>query len=497
VNARQGAILAALAFSTTLLAEAPAWAADSPANSAGGHAPPNIVYILADDLGWKDVGFHGSDIHTPHIDELARTGARLEQFYAQPMCTPSRAALMTGRYPHRYGLQTLVIPSAGKYGLATDEWLLPQALKEAGYKTAIVGKWHLGHADRKFWPRQRGFDYQYGPLLGEIDYFTHSAHGTRDWFRDNEPLREEGYVTRLLGQDAVKLIENHDPKTPLFLYLAFTAPHAPFQAPQAYLDQYQHIADPSRRAYAAMITAMDDEIGRVVTALDKRHMRDNTLIVFQSDNGGPRSAKFTGEVDMSHASIPADNGPYRDGKGMLYEGGTRVAALINWPGHIKPGTIVDQPIHLVDMFPTLTRLAGAAPGNGKPLAGVPLGTGKRLDGFDVWPAIAAGKRSPRTEVVYDTEPFRAAIRQGDWKLIWHASLPSKVELFNLARDPSETTDLAKQNPQIVAELQQRIEALAREAVPPLLLPEMLGISKNVLFGSVALPADAVLLEQQP
>ena len=190
----------------------PAVAAPPASPSASAAAKPNIVYILADDLGWKDVGFHGSDIRTPSIDTLAREGARLEQLYTQPLCTPSRAALMTGRYPFRYGLQTLVIPSNGRYGLDTQEWILPQALKEAGYRTAIVGKWHLGHADRKYWPRQRGFDYQYGPLLGEIDYFTHSAHGTRDWFRDNEPVKEEGYVTQLLGRDAVKLIEGHDTK---------------------------------------------------------------------------------------------------------------------------------------------------------------------------------------------------------------------------------------------------------------------------------------------
>src|SRR5262245_5560180 len=223
---------------------------------------PNIVYIVADDLGWKDVGFHGSDIKTPNIDRLAATGARLGQFYAQPMCTPSRAALMTGRYPNRYGLQTGVIPSAGKYGLATDEWLLPQALKEAGYQTAIIGKWHLGHADRKYWPRQRGFDYQYGPLLGEIDYFTHSAHGSIDWFRNNQLVREPGYVTALLGKDAARLITDPATRQPLLLYLTFTAPHAPYQAPQEYVDGYRQIADPNRRAYAAMITAMDDEIGR-------------------------------------------------------------------------------------------------------------------------------------------------------------------------------------------------------------------------------------------
>lgn len=174
----------------------------------------NIIYILADDLGWADVGFHGSDILTPNIDELAKTGARLEQFYVQPMCTPTRAALMTGRYPLRYGLQTLVIPASLSYGLPTDEWLLPQALKEAGYTTAIVGKWHLGHAKREFWPKQRGFDYQYGAQLGEIDYFTHSVHGKLDWYRDNKQVNEKGYVTSLLGDDAVRFIDAQNAKKP-------------------------------------------------------------------------------------------------------------------------------------------------------------------------------------------------------------------------------------------------------------------------------------------
>ena len=231
---------------------------------------------------------------------------------------------------------------------------------------------------------------------------------------------------------------------------------------------------------------MDEQIGRVVDALEKRKMRDNTLIVFQSDNGGPRSAKFTGEVDTSGGTIPADNGPYRDGKGTLYEGGTRVAALINWPAHIPPGSVVDQPIHMVDMYPTLAGLAGVVPGKGKP-----------LDGLDAWPAIALGKPSPRDEVVYAIEPFHAALRKGSWKLVWQATLPSKVELFNLAQDPSETTDLAAPNPQRVAELQQRIEALAREAAPPLLLKEAFGAAMHVLFGSVALPAEEKDLEKVP
>jgi arylsulfatase B len=447
---------------------------------------PNIVYIVADDQGWKDVGFHGSDIRTPNIDRLAKGGARLEQFYAQPMCTPSRAALMTGRYPHRYGLQTLVIPSAGTYGLATDEWLLPQALKEAGYSTAIVGKWHLGHADRKYWPRQRGFDHHYGPLLGEIDYFTHSAHGTLDWFRDEQPVKEQGYVTTLLGDEAVRLIEQRDGKAPFFLYLAFTAPHSPYQVPDEAMVQYKAIADPARRAYAGMITAMDTEIGKVIAALERQNLRANTLIVFQSDNGGPHSAKFTGEVDLSKSTIPPSNSPFRDGKATLYEGGTRVTAVANWPDHIPAGAVVDQPIHIVDMFPTLAGLAGAPSGKQKP-----------LDGLDVWTTISQGKPSPRTEVVYDIEPFRAALRKGNWKLIWYATLPSRVELYDIARDPSEKTDLAAQNPKVVADLKERIEVLARDAVPPLILAEALPVLKSQLFGSVVLPEEARAVERQP
>jgi arylsulfatase A-like enzyme len=437
---------------------------------------PNIIYIVADDLGWKDVGFHGSDIETPNIDKIAAGGVRLEQFYAQPMCTPTRAALMTGRYPFRYGLQTAVIPSSHTYGLPTDEWLLPQALKEAGYQTAIVGKWHLGHGDPKYWPRQRGFDYQYGPLIGEIDYFSHEQHGVLDWYRNNKPIREQGYSTALIGNEAVTLIDEHDPKIPLYLYLTFNAPHTPYQAPQEYLDRYKSVADPSRRAYAAMITAMDDQIGRVLEALDKNNMRDNTLIFFQSDNGGTRNAMFAGEGDMSKIKIPVDNGPYRDGKGSLYEGGTRVIALANWPGRIKSGSTVDEMIHVVDMYPTLVSLAGARLGKNKP-----------LDGVDVWPTISEGKPSLRTEIVYNIEPFRAGIRQGDWKLIWRTPLPSAVELYNIKEDPSEKSNLATENSETVAKLQKRANELAATMVEPMLLQREFAAMRERLHLPPALP----------
>ncbi len=445
---------------------------------------PNIVYIVADDLGWKDVGYHGSDIKTPNIDRLAQTGARLEQFYAQPMCTPTRAALMTGRYPFRYGLQTVVIPSSGTYGLATDEWLLPQALKEAGYETAIIGKWHLGHADRKYWPRQRGFDYQYGPLIGEIDYFTHEQHGVLDWYRNNKPLHEKGYSTTLLGNEAVKLIRAHDPVVPLYLYLTFNAPHTPYQAPQAYLDRYKEIADPSRRAYAAMITAMDDEIGRVVAALDNKGMRDNTLIIFQSDNGGTRNPMFAGEVDVSKIKIPVDNGSYRDGKGSLYEGGTRVVALANWPGHIKPGSTVDGMLHVVDMYPTLAQLAGAPTTRAKP-----------LDGLNVWPTISEGQPSPRTEIVYNIEPFRAGVREGDWKLIWRTPLPASAELYNIGQDPYEKHDVASLNPDKVVRLQKRANELAGTMAKSLFLQAEFDAIRKRLHMPPALPGEETSFNQ--
>jgi arylsulfatase A-like enzyme len=371
-----------------------------------------------------------------------------------------------------------VIPSAGKYGLATDEWLLPQVLKQAGYQTAIVGKWHLGHVDKKYWPSQRGFDYSYGPLIGEIDHFKHTSHGVVDWYRNNKIVKEDGYDTQLFGADAVRLINSHDTKSPLFLYLAFTAPHTPYQAPQNYLDKYKEIADPLRRAYAAQITAMDDQIGKVVEALEKRKMRDNTLIFFVSDNGGTRSNLFVGEAAVK-GELPPSNGPYRDGKGSVYEGGMRVVALANWPGRIKPG-VVNGMMQIVDIYPTLAGLAGAQLGKNKP-----------LDGVDVWQTVSEGKPSARTEVVYNVEPYRAAVREGDWKLVWTTLLPPTIELFDLGKDASESKNLADEHPEKVKELQARVIELAKQAKPPLFLLELvrLGLSHAPEFPDLGGPED--------
>jgi len=462
-----GALTAAMAMGAVGAARA----ADTP--------PPHIIYIVADDLGWADVGFNGSDIPTPNIDALAAEGARLGQFYTQPMCTPTRAALMTGRYPLRYGLQTGVIPSAGTYGLPTDEYLMPQALRDAGYRTALVGKWHLGHADTKFWPMQRGFDSFYGALVGEIDHFEHASHGVKDWYRDNAPLDEAGFDNTLFGQEAARVIEGHDPAQPLFIYLAFTAPHSPFQAPEEYVRRFAHVEDEQRRLYSAMVSVMDDEIGRVVAALEAKGMRENTLIVFHSDNGGVRDSMFAGESKVGD-NLPASNGPFRAGKGTTYEGGTRVCACVNWPGRVRPGEVTGM-LHVVDMLPTLAALAGAD-----------LGASKPLDGMDVWAAIAEGAETPRTEVIYNVDPTNGTVREGDLKLVWTALLPGSVELFDIGADPGEATNLAGQDPETVAALQAKVVEIASGMAPPLLMMEAIALT----FGAPPVAADPATLFSQ-
>ena len=426
---------------------------------------PNIIFIMADDLGNADLGYRGSRIATPNIDKLAQGGVRLESFYGQQVCTPARAALMTGRYPMRYGLQTLVIFPSHTYGLPTDERTLPQALKEAGYKTLMVGKWHLGHADKKFWPQNRGFDHFYGNVMGEVNYFTRERGGIIDWQRDGKFLKEDGYYTTLIGDEAVKLIDQQDGKQPFFLYFASLAPHAPYQAPEDYLERYKSVPDKQRRAYSGMITALDDQIGRIVAELDKKGLRDNTIILFASDNGGATSGLFASgskskeERDTEEGGIeqgakaPASNAPFKGGKGGVYEGGVRVPAFVNWPAKLKPH-VIDAPLHMVDIMPTLLALTGAKGSADHP-----------FDGKDMWKTIAAGAPSPNEDVLIDVEAFRGAIRKGDWKLVKVALLPGKTELFNLADDPSETTNVAEQNPEVVRDLEARLLAYARQQKP--------------------------------
>ena len=423
---------------------------------------PNIIYILADDLGWADVGWHGSEIKTPNLDKLASGGAKLEQFYVLPVCTPTRAALLTGRYPIRHGLQVSVVRPWAQYGLPLDERTLPQALKDASYTTHISGKWHLGHFQREYLPTRRGFDTQYGHYNGALNYLTHDRDGGHDWHRNDQECRDEGYATTLLGSEAVRVIEQAQPGKPFFLYLPFNAPHAPLQAPAGYLKRYAHLTDKKRQVYASMVECLDDQVGRVVAALEQRGLTDNTLILFSSDNGGLPGVGG------------AANGKLRGQKGTLNEGGTRVCAFANWPGHIKPGTVVTEPLHIVDWFPTLVNLAGGSLQQQHP-----------LDGRDLWPVITAGKPSPHEDILINAMPNSGAIRMGGWELVVNghitandlenATAPkagakkdadSVVELFNLTEDPYEQNNLAAQNPERVRQLRARLEAYQAAAVPP-------------------------------
>ena len=301
--------------------------------------------------------------------------------------------------------------------------------------------------------------------MGEVDYFTRERGGIIDWQRNGTFLKEQGYYMTLIGDEAVKLIGEQDGKTPFFLYFASLAPHAPYQAPQEYKDLYPSIADKNRQTYAGMISSLDHEVGRIVEALEKKYLLDNTIIIFASDNGGATSGMFaTGarsKEEMAseegglarEAKAPASNAPFHGGKGSLYEGGVRVPAFVSWRGHLKP-RVVNEPMHMVDVMPTLLALSG---GKGSP--------DHPMDGKDLWPTLSEGKPSPHEDILINVEAFRGAIRKGDWKLVKIALLPGKTELFDLSKDPGETTNVAVQNPDVARDLEARLIEYAKQQKP--------------------------------
>ena len=420
---------------------------------------PNILYITADDLGWKDLGYHGGAVQTPTLDRLARDGARLEQFYVQPTSTQTRAAFLTGRYPMRYGLQTLQIQSSSQFGLPADERTLATALQQAGYRTAVIGKWHLGHK-KEYWPQRRGYDYFYGHLAGEIDYFKKTnRNGELDWYRNDKLVKEEGYVITLLGKDAARVIARHDSSKPLFLHLSFAAPQAPLEAPKELAARYRALNTAEERAYRAMISTVDSAIETTLTALEARGMLANTLVIFHAGTGGALPTKYPLGDGDTQRSI-ANNGPYRGGRGGLSDGGLRVAALAYWPGKIQPG-VVSELMHVTDLYPTLLKLAGANPAQPKP-----------VDGLDIWSTLSAGQPSPRKEALLNVEDFRGAIRIGDWKLIVYATLPGRIELYNLTADPSEEDNQAEREPERVQAMLKRLVEYAWEMAPAKYLDEL-------------------------
>jgi arylsulfatase A-like enzyme len=428
------------------------------------HSPPNIVVVLADDLGWKDVLWHGSEIPTPNLDRLAQAGAQLDFFYVQPVCSPTRAALMTGRYPMRHGLQVGVVRPWAQYGLPLDEQTLAQGLKSAGYATAIVGKWHLGHYKPEYLPTRRGFDHQYGHYNGAIDYFDHTRDGGFDWHRDDMVCRDQGYSTHLIADESVKIVQQYAGKKPFFLYVPFNAVHSPHQVPKEYLQPFDHLQG-DRRIYAGMLWAMDEAVGRIVKAIDEANVRSNTLFFFSSDNGGPAPGKVT------------DNGPLRAGKGTVYEGGVRVPAFMTWEGKIPAGSIVKTPMHMVDLYPTLLGVANAKVEQRLP-----------IDGIDIREAIFQGKPMVDRDILLNAAPNWGAMRSGDWKIVVNGSKsqlnvdgqeeiakddrsPANLELFDLSVDPNEKTNLAKEQPTRAKDLLDRWKKYQAQALPPRTKPK--------------------------
>ncbi|MCX7015445.1 MAG: arylsulfatase [Candidatus Sumerlaeota bacterium] len=404
---------------------------------------PNIIVILADDLGWADVSFHGSDIPTPHVDRLAREGVELHRFYSCPVCSPTRAGLMTGRWPVRYGMQHWVVRPWYPTGVPVDEDFLPQMLARAGYeRRAIFGKWHLGHSRRAFHPLRRGFTEFYGHYNGAIDYFTHVRERALDWHRGFDPCRDEGYSTELLGREAERFIRENAGRGPFFLYLPFNAVHTPLEATREYLERFASVEPERHRTYTAMTACMDDQVGRVLRALDETEIAGDTLVFFFSDNGGFRGA--------------ASNRPLRGFKGEVYEGGIRVVAVMRWPnGGLKGGRRVEAPMAHVDVFPTLKRAAGLDEAPRHPLDG--------LDMLDVLRGLApAPKREIFSYVGRGEE--RLALSDGEWKLVrlgppilQSADDAAKIELFRIDEDPLETRNFALEYPRIVADMLRRLK----------------------------------------
>lgn len=392
--------------------------------------PPNIILVLADDLGWNDVGYHGSDIRTPNIDRLAAEGIVLRQHRVYPVCSPTRAALLSGQNPLRFGIDG---PMENDAMLPAGLKLLPEYLREAGYRTWLVGKWHLGMLRRSALPTSRGFDYFYGHLGGFIDYYTHVYFGGLDWQRNGQTVRETGYSTDLLTDDAIRLISQHDSRKPFFLYLAYNAPHTPLQYPPGGRDGYADIADPDRRVYAQMTTYLDTSFGRILRALEAKGIMDDTLLVFMSDNGGNLEAG-------------SDNGQLREGKGSVLEGGTRVPAIVYWPrGGLAGGTISDLPVFAEDWLPTLLDVA--------------TGTTASLiesDGQSVLSELQSGATTGgRPPVVIGVGTSRAAY-DWPWKLV---QLNNRRYLYNLKDDPFETRDVLNDNMEVAKTLEQLIISL--------------------------------------
>ncbi|KAJ1128344.1 hypothetical protein NDU88_006723 [Pleurodeles waltl] len=478
-----------------LLGDSAAELLEAPPSLLAHSRPPHIIFILTDDQGFHDVGYHGSDIQTPTIDRLAAEGVKLENYYIQPICTPSRSQLITGRYQIHTGLQHSIIRPRQPNCLPLNQVTLPQKLQEAGYSTHMVGKWHLGFYKKECLPTRRGFDTFLGSLTGNVDYYTYDncdgpgVCGFDLHEGENVAWDQSGkYSTLLYTQRVSRILAAHNPQEPIFIYVAFQAVHTPLQSPKEYIYRYRNMGNVARRKYAAMVTCMDEAVKNITWALKKYGYYDNSVLVFSSDNGGQT---FSG----------GSNWPLRGRKGTYWEGGIRGLGFVHSPLLKRKRRTSRALVHITDWYPTLVSLAR---GN--------LSDTEGLDGYNVWPAISEGKPSPRTEILHNIDPLynyaksgsleegqgvwntavQASIRVGDWKLLtgdpgysdwippqtltnfpgswWNLErltdgVPKSIWLFNISADPYERYDRSEQRPDVVKALLMRLVQYNRTALP--------------------------------
>ena len=424
---------------------------------------PNIIIMLADDLGWADVGYHGSDINTPSIDRLTREGMRLERFYVNPICTPTRASLLTGRDALKMGVGYFPILAWSNKAVSQSEIFLSETLKKSGYQTGMVGKWHLGHTLESHTPNANGFDDFFGHLHTQVFYYSHQTSGGHDLQHNGQSVRRDGqYLTDVHGEEAVRFIKNRDNAKPFFLYIPFLAPHSPMEAPKALIQSYSDrppIAIPknnplhntfppshikqTQQIYAAMVDSMDQAIGRVLDTLDSEGIAENTIVLFLSDNGG-----FYG--------FGANNRPLRGEKMTVFEGGIRVPAVIRWTEQIPKQSVNHQVLSVMDIVPTLANAIN-----------MDLSTSRPIDGINAWPLTQEPTFTNRDKALFfvaeqpTASPFYYAVIRDEWKLIQviEEDLYTKTVknlLFNIHHDPNEKKNLAKKHPKKVAELSNSI-----------------------------------------
>jgi len=412
-----------------------------------GQAPParkpNVVLVLIDDLGWADLGCYGSkDIKTPHIDALAKQGVRLTHCYSNgPVCTPTRAALMTGRWQQRVGLEWAIYPGQKEPGLLASETSLARLLKDAGYATGIFGKWHLGYKP-EYAPNAHGFDEFHGLLSGNVDHYSHQENnGELDWYENTKPVKVAGYSTDLITSRAAAFIDKHA-KEPFFLYVPYNAVHWPFQPPGKPADvrTKQTWFDGTRKDYVGMVEAIDSGVGKLTAALDKHQLTNDTLFIFTNDNGGERLS---------------DHGPLFHQKATVWEGGIRVPAILRWPGKLPAGQVSAQPAISMDLTASILAACQVRPPQGR-----------TLDGISILPILTG--QTPVQERTFfwridRPDRKQKAVRHGDWKYVRDGSIDL---LYDLANDPGERKNLGYAQPAKLAELKQLLSgweaAMARE-----------------------------------